>query len=72
MRTLLHMLLVAALACGLSACGNKGKLKSPTQIQFEAAKKARKEAREKQKQEQQEGAPADTATPQDPPAAESE
>ena len=33
MKLMLQWLMVAVLACGLSACGNKGKLHSPTQIQ---------------------------------------
>ncbi len=45
MRGLMHVLLVLAVAGGVSACGNKGKLKSPTQIQVQAEKKARKQAK---------------------------
>jgi len=47
------ILLVAMLACGLTACGNKGKLKSPSQIEAEqkkeAAREQKKAAKEKTK-----------------------
>lgn len=38
-----HIFLAALLFCGLTACGNKGKLKSPSQIEAEQAKKDAKE-----------------------------
>ncbi len=44
MRIVLHLLLVGLLACGLAACGNKGKLKTPSQIEALEAKRARKQA----------------------------
>jgi predicted small lipoprotein YifL len=46
MRLLLHALVIAALSMSLTACGNKGKLKSPSQIEEHEAKK--KEKAEKQ------------------------
>jgi predicted small lipoprotein YifL len=39
------MLLMAMLALNLTACGNKGRLKSPKQIELEKSKKAKAEAR---------------------------
>jgi len=45
MRVLMQVFFVVALASGVSACGNKGKLKSPTQMQVQDEKKARKVAR---------------------------
>jgi predicted small lipoprotein YifL len=50
MRFSVSLLLAAALALGVSACGTKGKLKTPSQIEAEEAKKARKAKREEQKQ----------------------
>lgn len=50
----------------LSSCGTKGKLKTPSQIEEQAAKKARKEAKknklnkENPPQESQEEAPEET------------
>jgi len=41
-----QLLLLAMIACGLCACGNKGKLKSPTQIQEADAKKKAKAERQ--------------------------
>lgn len=41
-RTVLQWVLAGMLVCGLSACGNKGKLKSPSQIQAAEEKKERK------------------------------
>ena len=45
MRALLHGILIALFACSLTACGIKGKLKTPTQVQLEEQKKARKAAK---------------------------
>ncbi|MBY0408161.1 MAG: hypothetical protein K2Q01_10750 [Rickettsiales bacterium] len=45
MRAWLHIVLVCVFACGVSACGNKSKLKSPTQIEVQEEKKARREAK---------------------------
>ena len=50
MKMLMHVMLIAALACGLTACGNKGKLKTPTQAKMEEAKKAKKAAEKKEKE----------------------
>jgi predicted small lipoprotein YifL len=60
MKTLLHSILVLSLVLGLSACGNKGKLKSPAQIELGEAKKARKKARTQSE-------PQDDTTQQDEP-----
>ena len=46
LRILAQLCLVVVLACNVAACGNKGKLKSPTQIQVSEAKKAKKKARQ--------------------------
>lgn len=46
MKLWLHVILVAAMACGMAACGNKGRLKSPTQIEAAEAKKARQQEQE--------------------------
>lgn len=43
MRSLVCALLLLTMCFNLSACGNKGKLKSPSQIEKEEAKKAAKE-----------------------------
>ncbi len=50
MKITLHAFLVALLATPLSACGNKGTLKTPAQAERDAAKKARKaeDARERE------------------------
>jgi predicted small lipoprotein YifL len=45
MRILMHGVVVLALVCGLSACGSKGKLKTPEQIQADAAKKERRKTK---------------------------
>lgn len=45
-RFLAMTLMTTLLASGLTGCGNKGKVKSPSQIQLEEAKKARKKAKE--------------------------
>ena len=52
MRQWIYALMLATLACNLSACGTKGKLKSPSQIEAEEQKKARKEEKEKATQEE--------------------
>ena len=44
MRGLLQVWMVVALMGGLCACGYKGKLKTPTQVQAHEEKKARKAA----------------------------
>lgn len=63
MRVLLQIFLVAALACGLTACGTKGKLKSPSQIAYEKEKEARREAKAAKKaaEEQPKKEPAEEA-----------
>ncbi len=45
MKYLVHVMVFAALATGVSACGHKGKLKTPSQVELEEQKKARKEAK---------------------------
>lgn len=45
MRKLIAAVLFATLALNVSACANKGKLKTPTQIQAEEDKKAREDAK---------------------------
>ena len=47
MKRMLPVLIALALAVNLSACGYKGKLKSPSEIKAEEAKKAAKESRRK-------------------------
>lgn len=42
------LLLLTAATAGVSACGNRGKLKSPAQIEAQEAKKAAREARREQ------------------------
>ncbi len=42
MRSVLQALLAVTLLCGVTACGTKGKLKTPSQIEADEAKKARK------------------------------
>ncbi len=46
MRQVLHALVIVSLLCGLSACGNKGKLKTPTQVQAMEAKKEHRKAKQ--------------------------
>ena len=41
-RGVMHVLLVGVVALNVSACGNKGKLKTPTQMRVQEEKKARK------------------------------
>lgn len=43
-RQAIGLFVVGMLAYGVSGCGNKGKLKSPSQIEAIEAKKARKNA----------------------------
>lgn len=45
MRYLLQLMVIVSVAAGLAACGTKGKLKTPTQIEAAQAKKARKAAK---------------------------
>ena len=55
MKHLMHALMVVMMF-SLTACGNKGGLKSPTQIETQRAKEERKkakEAKEKAEQEQE-------------------
>jgi hypothetical protein len=63
MRLLLQLLLVLSLALPTLSCGNKGRLKSPTQIEEEAAKKAAREAKEAKKKQEAESKPAEAAAP---------
>ena len=72
MRMVLNITLVALLVIGLTACGNRGKLKSPAQIQHEQEKKARKEAHAaaKKAEEEKSAEPAPATLP--PPEATDE
>jgi predicted small lipoprotein YifL len=45
MMRMMQVVLALALACSVAACGNKGKLKSPTQIQHQSEKKERRNAK---------------------------
>lgn len=50
MRSIFHIVLLLLVATSISACGVKGKLKTPDQIEKEAAKKAKKEEEKKAKE----------------------
>lgn len=63
MRLFIQLLLVLSLALPTVACGNKGRLKSPTQIEEEAAKKAARDAKEAKKKQAEEQTPAKATTP---------
>lgn len=65
MRAWIMAFTLAILVCNLTACGYRGKLRSPAQIEAEEQKKARKEAKAK---EQEEEKPQDA--PAEPPPAE--
>jgi predicted small lipoprotein YifL len=52
MRPLLSLLIVAMIACSLPACANRGRLKSPAQIEAAQAKQAKKDQKKKDEQEQ--------------------
>lgn len=45
MKYMMHVLLLVAVSVGVTACGHKGRLKAPAQIEAEQQKKARKEAK---------------------------
>ena len=62
MRALLSIIMAAALALNLSACGFKGKLKSPSQIAKEEAKKQKKADGE----EDNTASPSSPASPESP------
>lgn len=62
MRFLLNLILIASLTCGLAACGNKGSLKTPAQIQAEEKKKALETAKKQAKEKAAQSQPA----PQEP------
>jgi predicted small lipoprotein YifL len=63
MRMFIQILLVLSLALPITACGNKGRLKSPTQIEEEAAKKAARDAKEAKKKQAEEQTPAKETAP---------
>ena len=65
-RKLLALFLVATLSLSLAACGNKGKLKSPTQMRNEEAKKAKKEAQKKEDEADPVGDQQDDSVPATP------
>lgn len=56
-RSIYAILILAALAPSLSACGRKGSLKTPEQAAAAEAKKAAKEAKKSGQQPAQEEAP---------------
>ena len=61
----LQLLLAAALTCALVSCGNRGKLKSPTQIEEAKEKEAKKQARLAQENKSPESPESpDSAEPQ--------
>jgi len=45
MLKIINISLLIAISCSISACGVKGKLKTPDQIEQDAAKKAAKDAK---------------------------
>ena len=51
MRNIFHIFLLMLVATSLSACGVKGNLKTPDQIEALAAKKAKQEEEKKAKEE---------------------
>ena len=68
LRTLINLILVATLAYGSSACGTRGKLKSPSQIVAAEAKKANKNKDAVEQSESQSPAESEQdATPAQPP-----
>lgn len=66
----LQWLMVVLLAANLAACGTKGSLKTPTQMEHDAQKKAKKEADKKKKEEAEKAAKEEAdkkeATPPSP------
>lgn len=44
-RAIVHSIVFLALATGLSACGLRGKLQSPSQIKYHAEKQARRDGK---------------------------
>ena len=63
MKRLLGILMIAALTLNLSACGLKGKLKSPSQIAREEAKKQKKQEDESAESPPSPSSPASPASP---------
>ena len=53
MQSFFHIFLLMLLAITISACGVKGKLKTPDQIEVQAAKKAKQEEDKKEKAAQE-------------------
>ena len=53
MKRLVSCLMIALLALNVSACGVKGRLKTPDQIKHAEEKKARQDAKKKAEQEKQ-------------------
>ena len=69
MRLLVSVLALVLCASVTTACANKGKLKSPSQIAYEEQKKARKAQKEAEENAQSEDdLPDDAATPTQPEA----
>ncbi len=58
MKCMIHVLLLVAVTVGVTACGHKGKLKTPSQVEAEQQKKERKEAKQAAKESKK-------ATPQE-------
>ncbi len=54
---ILSLFLLLFAAINLSACGTKGSLKTPTQVEQEKAKKAKKEADKKKAEEEKAATP---------------
>ena len=61
-----QLIIMAALVCGIYACANKGKLKSPSQIAYEEEKKAKKEQKKAGQDSQEEADPAPVEYPAEP------
>jgi predicted small lipoprotein YifL len=63
MRLFIQLLLVLSLALPTVSCGNKGRLKSPAQIEEEEAKKAAREAKEAKKKQEAAPKPDEAVAP---------
>ncbi len=49
MRIFIYVMMALVLSSAVTACGNKGSLKSPSEIEAAEAKKAKKEARKEKR-----------------------
>jgi len=63
MRVIFYVLLALFATASLSSCGTKGRLKTPTQMEQQEQKKAKKEAEEKAKAEKEAKEKAAQSTP---------